>query len=56
MMRCDACASDDYIEIRMKVNGSELTFRRCGTCEDQRWDAVDGSVPLDHVLELARAR
>lgn len=55
-MCCDLCATGTYIEIRMQVNGSELTFRRCGTCEAQRWDAVDGNVALDRVLELARTR
>jgi hypothetical protein len=55
-MHCDTCVNGSYIEIKMQVNGSELTFRRCGTCEAQRWDDVDGDVLLDEVLELARTR
>ena len=54
-MRCPACAKGSIIEIRMRVAGSELTFRRCGRCEAQTWQAPEGVVPLTRVLELVRA-
>lgn len=53
-MRCDTCAKDALIEIRMKVGGSDLTFRRCGRCESQSWETADGHLSLHRVLELAR--
>jgi hypothetical protein len=54
-MRCDTCAKDVLIEIRMRVGESDLTFRRCGRCESQSWETPDGHIPLTRVLELARA-
>jgi hypothetical protein len=54
-MRCPACAKGSIIEIRMRVAGSELTFRRCGRCEAQTWESAEGVVPLTRVLELVRA-
>jgi hypothetical protein len=54
-MRCPSCAKGSLIEIRMKVGGADVTFRRCGRCETQGWEALDASVPLTHVLDLARA-
>ena len=54
-MRCPSCAKASIIEIRMRVSGSELTFRRCGGCEAQTWEAPEGVVPLTRVLELVRA-
>jgi hypothetical protein len=53
-MRCRACAKGSIIEIRMRVSGSELTFRRCGCCEAQTWEASEGVIPLTRVLELVR--
>lgn len=44
------------VEIRMRVGERDLTFRRCGRCEAQSWETADGPVPLNHVLDLARAR
>jgi hypothetical protein len=55
-MRCPSCAKGSLVEIRMRVSGQELTFRRCGRCEAKIWTAGDSHVPLSHVLELARAR
>jgi hypothetical protein len=54
-MRCPSCAKASIIEIRMRVSGSDLTFRRCGGCESQTWEAPEGVVPLTRVLELVRA-
>jgi len=53
-MRCETCDKGSLIEIRMQVNGSELTFRRCGHCETQRWETLEGDISLTRVLELAR--
>jgi hypothetical protein len=39
----------------MTVGNREVTFRRCGRCEAQSWATADGTVPLSHVLDLARA-
>ena len=55
-MRCPSCAKGSLVEIRMRVSGQDLTFRRCGRCEAQTWETTDGPVPLVHVLELARTR
>jgi hypothetical protein len=54
-MRCTRCSKGSFIEIRMHVAGEDLTFRRCGRCENQMWEGVDGPMPLTTVLELARA-
>ena len=54
-MRCPSCSKGSVIEIRMRIHGEELTFRRCGRGEATSWTAADRDVPLSHVLELARA-
>ena len=54
-MRCTRCSKGSLIEIRMIVAGEDLTFRRCGRCENQMWEGVDGPLPLTTVLDLARA-
>ena len=54
-MHCPTCAKGDMIEIRMRVGGSELTFRRCGRCEAQGWASDEQHIPLEQVLDLARA-
>ena len=54
-MHCASCAKGSIIEIHMCVGGSDLTFRRCGKCEAQTWEAPEGFVPLTRVLELVRA-
>lgn len=53
-MRCPSCANATLIEIRMQVGGAPVTFRRCGRCEAQGWEAREVPVGLDHVLDLAR--
>ena len=53
-MRCAACSKGTVIEIRMRIAGSEITFRRCARCESNTWEIDDGRVPLTRVLELAR--
>ncbi len=40
----------------MRIAEREVTFRRCGRCEQQSWETVDGPIPLGHVLELARVK
>jgi hypothetical protein len=55
-MRCTTCAKGALVEIRMRIGGSEVTFRRCGRCEAQAWETVDGPLGLADVLDLARAR
>jgi len=53
-MHCSTCSKSALIEIRMNVNRSHLTFRRCGHCEAQSWETDEGRIPLTRVLELAR--
>jgi hypothetical protein len=53
-MGCPSCTNGSFIEIRMRINGEELTFRRCARCEAKTWATADGRVPLSEVLELAR--
>lgn len=55
-MRCATCAKTAMVEIRMRVGGEDLTFRRCGRCESQHWASGDQHVSLSHVLDLARMR
>ena len=55
-MQCPSCAKGSLVEIRMRVSGQDLTFRRCGRCEAKTSTAGDRHVPLSHVLQLARAR
>jgi hypothetical protein len=52
-MRCGRCARA-VVEIRVRVGGADLTFRRCGRCDAQAWHAADGEIGLDDVLALAR--
>jgi hypothetical protein len=52
-MRCGRCARA-VVEIRVRVGGADLTFRRCGHCDAQAWHAADGEIGLDDVLALAR--
>ncbi len=52
-MRCARCSKGTLIEIKMTVAGSDLTFRRCGRCENQVWESTDGALTLRSVLELA---
>ena len=54
-MRCPSCAKGSLIEIRMNVGGSPVTFRRCGRCEAQGWEALEAPITLANVLDLARA-
>lgn len=54
-MRCAACEQGSLIEIRMRIAGQELTFRRCGRCEAQAWTTTEGEITLGRVLELARS-
>jgi hypothetical protein len=53
-MRCTTCGRGALVEIRMRVGGSDVTFRRCGSCETQAWETVEGPVALTDVLGLAR--
>ena len=46
-MRCNRCSKGSLIEIRMTVAGADLTFRRCGRCENQVWEGADGPLPAD---------
>jgi hypothetical protein len=54
-MRCGTCSKPELVEIKMTVGGEDLVFRRCGRCESQAWEGTGGNVPLNRVLELARA-
>ena len=53
-MHCSKCAKGTLVEIRMRIAGSDVTFRRCGRCDTQVWETVEGPVALAEVLDLAR--
>jgi hypothetical protein len=56
-MRCTTCGKGALVEIRMRIGGAQVTFRRCGRCETQAWESIDGGpLALAEVLDLARAR
>ncbi len=55
-MQCPRCAHDGMVEIKMRLHGEDVAFRRCGRCEHQRWSTAGGDVALGGVLQLARAR
>ncbi|HEX6310962.1 MAG TPA: hypothetical protein VF152_05000 [Acidimicrobiia bacterium] len=55
-MRCTTCSNGALVEIRMRVGGADVRFRRCGRCETQAWETGDGPVGLTAVLDLARVR
>lgn len=52
-MRCGRCAKV-LVEIRMRVGGADVTFRRCSRCGSHAWQTADGEIALDQLLELAR--
>lgn len=52
-MRCGRCAKA-VVEIRVRVGGADVTFRRCERCDLQGWETADGEIGLDDVLGLAR--
>ena len=53
-MHCSRCSKAALVEIRMRIKDRDVTFRRCHRCEAQSWETADGTMPLVHVLELAR--
>jgi hypothetical protein len=55
-MRCTTCLKGALVEIRMRIGSADVRFRRCGRCETQAWETVDGPVRLTDVLDLARVR
>jgi hypothetical protein len=52
-MRCGRCG-EVLVEIRTRVGGTEVVFRRCSRCDSQTWETADGEIALDEVLDLAR--
>ena len=54
-MHCTTCSKPALVEIRMRIGSSDVTFRRCGRCETQAWETVEGPIALADVLDLARA-
>jgi hypothetical protein len=40
----------------MRIAEREVTFRRCGRCENQTWETADGALPLGHVIDMARVK
>jgi hypothetical protein len=55
-MRCTTCSKGALVEIRMRIGSADVRFRRCGRCETQAWETVEGPVHLTEVLDLARVR
>jgi hypothetical protein len=55
-MRCTTCSNGALVEIRMRIGSADVKFRRCGRCETQAWETVEGPVGLTDVLDLARVR
>ncbi len=54
-MRCANCTKRSLVEIRMRIGEADVVFRRCGRCETQAWEGIEGDLPLSAVLELARS-
>ena len=54
-MRCSTCSKSALVEIRMRIGSSDVTFRRCGRCDTQAWETVEGPIALAEVLDIARA-
>ena len=55
-MHCSTCSKGMLVEIRMQIAGSDVMFRRCGRCDSQAWETVEGPLALADVLNLARVR
>ncbi|MFN8015364.1 MAG: hypothetical protein U0R17_01985 [Acidimicrobiia bacterium] len=53
-MRCPSCKSDTYVEISMALGDKEVSFRRCGRCETQKWESENEDVDLKSVLKYAK--
>lgn len=53
-MHCTRCSAPGMVEIRMKIDGDDVTFRRCGRCEAKTWESVEGPLTLSRVLDKAR--
>ena len=55
-MRCTTCSNGALVEIRMRIGSADVKFRRCGRCETQAWETLEGPMGLTDVLDLARVR
>lgn len=53
-MQCPNCTSDTYVEISMTLGDKDVSFRRCGRCETQKWESEDETIDLTSVLKYAR--
>ncbi len=53
-MRCARCAKGNLVEIRMRIGEADVVFRRCGKCEAQGWEGIEGNLSLQRVLDMAR--
>ena len=53
-MQCARCGKGRLVEIRMRIGEADVVFRRCGKCEAQGWEGVEGNLPLQRVLDMAR--
>lgn len=53
-MECPNCKSDTYVEISMSLGDKDVSFRRCGRCETQKWESEDKDVDLKSVLKYAK--
>lgn len=53
-MRCPECQSDTYVEITMVLGEKDVSFRRCGRCETQKWESDNQDVDLTSVLDFAK--
>lgn len=53
-MKCPNCQSDTYVEISMTLGEKDVSFRRCGRCETQKWESGDADLELSNVLKFAK--
>jgi hypothetical protein len=51
---CASCGGTDAIEIRLRLNDTEVEFHSCHRCEHRWWDCDGELIDLTTVLQLAR--
>lgn len=51
---CAQCGGTDAIEIRLRLDDTEVDFHSCDHCEHRWWNADGELIDLTTVLDLAR--
>jgi hypothetical protein len=55
-MKCPTCRIRDLVVIKMKVGSEPVMLRTCSFCNWRDWEGLDGTMPLNALLELASSR